>query len=150
MSKTVAFASDHRGYALKTLLIAKAGELGWQVLDLGTDSETRCDSLDYAKKMAEALAGEIPPELGVLICGSGNGIAQAANRYASVIAAVAHDATTARMAREHNNANVMALGAHVVGQEVALECLAVFLRTPFLGGRYAAREVKLRALGGLK
>lgn len=150
MPKTIAFASDHRGFPLKALLLEKAGALGLQAVDLGTDSEARCDSMDYAQKMAQALNGPNPPDLGVLICGSGNGIAMVANRYAGVIAAVVHDATTARLAREHNHANVMALGAHIVGQEVACECLEVFVRTAFLGGRYAEREAKFRALGGLK
>lgn len=149
MSKTIAFAADHRGFALKGILLDRVKELGHQAVDLGTDSEARCDSMDYALKMAQVLTGRTPPDLGILICGSGNGIAMVANRYAGVIAAVVHDATTARLAREHNNANVMALGAHIIGQEVALECLEVFLRTGFLGGRYAEREAKFRALGGL-
>ncbi|MEJ0063612.1 MAG: RpiB/LacA/LacB family sugar-phosphate isomerase [Alphaproteobacteria bacterium] len=148
-SKTVAFAADHRGFPLKELLVAKARELGHQVIDLGTSSEDRCDSIDYAIKMARAFSGDAPPALGVLICGTGNGIAMVANRYASIIAAVVHDATTARMAREHNNANVMALGAHIIGKEVAFDCLETFLNTEFLGGRYAVRETRLRGLGGL-
>ncbi|MBI1272578.1 MAG: RpiB/LacA/LacB family sugar-phosphate isomerase [Alphaproteobacteria bacterium] len=146
--QTIAFAADHRGFALKTELVAYAGKQGYGVLDLGTDSEERCDSIDYALKMAQTMAAG-KAALGILICGTGNGIAQVANRYKSIICAVCHNSTLAKLARQHNDANVMALGAHVIGREVALDCLDAFVKTDFLGGRYGERREKLAKLGGL-
>jgi ribose 5-phosphate isomerase B len=146
--KTIAFAADHRGFALKTELVEHARKQGLNVIDLGTDSEERVDSIDYAQKMVRAIR-EHKAELGVLICGSGNGIGQVANRYKGIICAVCHNSTTAKLARQHNDANVMSIGAHVTGREVALDCLDAFVQTPFLGGRYGERRKRLDDLGGL-
>jgi ribose 5-phosphate isomerase B len=144
----IAFACDHRGFALKTELLEHARKHNHQLLDLGTHSEERCDSIDFAQAMAKALA-EKKAQLGILICGSGNGIAQVANRYKNIICAVCHNSTTAKLARQHNAANVMALGAHVIGREVALDCYDAFVKTEFLGGRYGERLERLEKLGGL-
>ncbi len=144
----IALAADHRGYPLKSLLIAWLEARGHAVADLGTNDEERCDSLDFARKMAEYM-GAHPGHLGVLICGTGNGIAMAANRYKAVRAALCFNGTMARLARQHNDANVLALGAHIIGVEVAYDCMDAFLAAKFLGGRYAERCDRLNELGGL-
>lgn len=144
----LAFAADHGGFALKGLLLAFAKDQGWPTLDLGTHSEERCDSMDFAVLMARALKEE-RAQRGVLICKSGNGIAMVANRFAHLRVAVVHNGTTARLAREHNDANVISFGAHIIGQEVALECVKIFYTTKFLEGRYAERRDRFSSLGGL-
>lgn len=145
---TVPIASDHRGFALKAVFIEWLKKQGHTPVDLGTHSEDRCDTIDFAMKMAAHMKAN-PGQLGVLICGTGNGIAMVANRYKAVRAALCFNSTMARLAREHNDANVLAIGASVTGEAVALDCLETFLKTPFLGGRYAERRDRLTALGGL-
>ena len=148
MKTTVLLASDHRGFRLKSTLISWLQEHDYTPKDLGTDSEERCDSIDYAMKMAKEI-GLGANQFGVLICGTGIGISMAANRYRAIRAALCFNGTMARLARQHGDANVLALGAHVIGDEVALDCLQIFLETKFLGGRYAERCDKLTNLGGL-
>lgn len=140
--KPIALAADHGGYSLKQVLITMLEQDGVPVLDLGTDGPASVDYPDYAKAMADALA-DGRAERGVVICGTGIGISIAANRYAHVRAALVHDVTTTRLTRLHNDANVLALGARVIGEEVAKDCLRVFLDTPFEGGRHARRVAKL-------
>ena len=142
MADAVALACDHAGVALKQELRAALERAGRSVVDLGTDGPDSVDYPDFADRMAEALA-EGRASLGVLLCGSGIGISIAANRHRHVRAALCHDATTARLAREHNDANVLVLGSRVVGVQTALDCLEVFLATPFAGGRHARRVSKL-------
>jgi ribose 5-phosphate isomerase B len=142
MADAVALACDHAGVALKQELRAALERTGRRVVDLGTDGPDPVDYSDFADRMAEALA-EGRASLGVLVCGSGIGISIAANRHRHVRAALCHDATTARLAREHNDANVLVLGSRVVGVQTALDCLEVFLATPFAGGRHARRVSKL-------
>ena len=138
----VAIASDHAGFGLKTLLSKELGAMGLEVLDLGTDSETSVDYPDFGKALAEAIA-DGRASRGVLVCGTGIGISIAANRNPRVRAALCHDETMARLAREHNDANVLALGARIVGEEVAKNCLKVFLSTQFAGDRHERRVAKL-------
>jgi len=144
MSKkmTVAMASDHAGVALKSLLLEEARGLGHEVVDLGTEGPESVDYPDFGQALAEAVASG-RAERGVAVCGTGIGIAIAANRHAGVRAAVCHNDTAARLAREHNDANVLALGARLVGTEVAKDCLRTFLNTEFAGGRHARRVAKL-------
>jgi ribose 5-phosphate isomerase B len=144
----VPIASDHRGFELKSQCLGWIRDLGYAPKDLGTHDAARCDSLDFAVAMATEMDAN-PGQLGLLICGTGNGIAMAANRYRSLRAALCTNATMARLARQHNDANVLALGAHITGAEVARDCLETFLQTAFLGGRYAERRDKLTELGGL-
>ena len=144
----IPLAADHRGFPLKAQLIAWLKAHGYTPKDLGTASEERCDSLDYAVKMANELEAH-PGELGVLICGTGNGIAMAANRYQAVRAALCFTPEMARLAREHNDANALALGANVIDEKTAIACLKEFLEAKFLGGRYEERREKLTGLGGL-
>lgn len=140
--KTIAIASDHGGYELKTVLKEQLIERGITVVDLGTDGPSSVDYPDYAAAVAKVLR-EGRAEAGVLVCGTGIGISIAANRFPEVRAALVHDAFTARMARQHNDANVLCLGGRTIGIEVAKDCLAVFLDTEFEGGRHARRVAKL-------
>ncbi|HLN22716.1 MAG TPA: ribose 5-phosphate isomerase B [Patescibacteria group bacterium] len=142
--KIIAMASDHGGYELKSILKDELVKAGWQVLDLGTHGPDSVDYPDYAHAMATALS-DGQAERGVLICGTGIGISIAANRYAHIRAALVHDSFTARMSRQHNNANVLVLGGRVIGSEVAKDCLKSFLETEFEGGRHASRLAKIGA-----
>lgn len=142
MAEKIAIASDHGGFDLKTQLKQELERLGFEPLDLGTDSTASVDYPDFAVKMAQTLkAGTVTR--GVLICGSGIGISIAANRHAHVRAALCHDHLTARLARWHNNANVLCLGGRTTGVDVARDCLQVFLGTEFEGGRHQNRVAKL-------
>ncbi|MFN7174120.1 MAG: ribose 5-phosphate isomerase B [Thermaurantiacus tibetensis] len=139
----IAIASDHAGFPLKTLLAEDLRAGGHALEDLGAhDAETSVDYPDFGRACAEAVAGG-RADLGVVVCGSGIGIAIAANRVPGVRCALVHDHLSARLAREHNDANMIALGARLVGTETARDALATFLATPFAGGRHAARVAKL-------
>lgn len=142
MSDTVAIASDHAGFALKEALKAELALLGRTVLDLGTDGTASVDYPDFGRACAEAVASGRAGR-GVVVCGTGIGISIAANRNPAVRAALCHDATSARLAREHNDANILALGARLIGDEVAKECVRVFLSTAFAAGRHVPRVAKL-------
>jgi len=145
-SEMVAIASDHAGFQLKDVLKAELESLGHAVLDLGVGSEESVDYPDYGEKMARAIR-EGRATRGVLVCGSGIGISIAANRFAEVRAALCHDGLTARLSRQHNDANVLALGSRVIGVDTAKDCLKTFLETPFEGGRHERRVNKLTELG---
>lgn len=139
---TVAFASDHGGFALKQELIAFLRESGYETLDLGTDGVASVDYPDFAAAMAEAIkAGKV--SRGVLICGTGIGMSMAANRYPFIRAGLCHDVTDARLTRRHNDANVLALGGRTLGAETAKECLEAFLTTEFEGDRHVRRIAKM-------
>ena len=139
---TIAFASDHAGVAYKAMLIDEARSLGHVVLDLGPNSEVSVDYPDYGSKLAVAIA-EGRATLGVAICGSGIGIAISANRNPAVRAATCTSGLMARLARQHNDANVLALGSRIIGSDTARECLSQFLGHGFAGGRHAGRVAKL-------
>ena len=138
----IAVASDHAGFDLKEILKRDLQEAGHEVLDLGTHSTESVDYPDFGKAMGDAIASG-KAERGVLVCGSGIGISIAANRNPKVRAVLAHDVTSARLSREHNDANVIAFGQRLTGIEVAREALKVFLATKFEGGRHAGRVDKL-------
>lgn len=141
---TVALACDHAGFALKETLKAALVERGVEVRDLGAATPDPVDYPDRAHDLARAVAsGEAG--VGVVVCGTGIGVSMAANRHNGVRAALCHDVTTAVMARAHNDANVLALGARVVGAQVALDCLDAFLDTSFEGGRHQRRVAKIDA-----
>ena len=139
-SDIIAIASDHAGFDLKSALAADLRDQGYQVLDLGTDGGTSVDYPDFGYAMATALR-EGRVARGVLICGTGIGISIAANRHPEVRAALVHDTTGARLAREHNDANVVCFGGRTTGIETALDSLRVFLSIPFDGGERHARRV---------
>ena len=141
----VAIGSDHAGFALKGELAELLTVLGYEVNDLGTHSEDRVDYPDFGAAVAAEVA-EGRADFGVCICGSGLGIAMAANKVPGVRAAPLHDATSARLAREHNDANVACFGARLIGPETAKEALGAFCATDFEGGRHAPRVQKLDSL----
>lgn len=139
--ETIVIGSDHAGPPMKDLLKAELVRRGFTVLDLGTHGEKSVDYPDYGRAVGEAVvAGQA--ERGIVICGTGIGISIAANRIAGVRCAVCHDATSARLAREHNDANVMALGIRMVGTEVALDCLDAFITTSFSGSERHVRRIE--------
>lgn len=142
----IAVASDHAGFALKEILKEELRALEHPVLDLGTRNGATVDYPDVGYALAEALR-DGRARRGVLICGSGIGVSIAANRFAEIRAALIHDALGARLAREHNDANVICFGGRTIGAEVARDCLRVFLATPFEGGRHAHRVDKLSKPG---
>lgn len=138
----IALGSDHAGFELKLAIKAHLEGQGHAVLDVGTHSTASCDYPDFAQAACRAvLAGTA--ERAVLVCGTGIGISIAANRHPGIRCALVHDVTGARLAREHNDANVLALGARMTGAEVALDALRAFLATPFAGGRHERRVRKL-------
>ncbi|MBM3600349.1 MAG: ribose 5-phosphate isomerase B [Alphaproteobacteria bacterium] len=139
---TIAIAADHAGFEMKNLVRDELARLGHTVLDLGTDSSESVDYPDFADRLAVALADGRAGR-GVLVCGTGIGIAMAANRHRHVRAAVCHNTSDAKLARLHNDANVLALGARVIGPEVAKDCVATFFATAFEGGRHAKRVAKM-------
>ncbi|MDD9899753.1 MAG: ribose 5-phosphate isomerase B [Alphaproteobacteria bacterium] len=140
--KTVALAADHAGYELKGHIAAHLSAAGFKVLDLGTDSDARVDYPDYGYKLAEAIAAGTA-QRGIAVCGSGVGIGIAANRYKVVRAALCVNAEMAQLARQHNDANVLAMGARLIDVETALSCVDTFLSEDFEGGRHEGRVNKL-------
>ncbi len=141
----IALGSDHAGYELKTLLKSSLESWGYDVLDLGTDSASEpVDYPDYGAAVGRAVVSN-EAELGVACCGSGIGIAMAANKVPGVRAAVVHDVTSGHLAREHNHANVLCLGGRLTGSTVAVETVDAWLRaTP--EARHSARIEKLQQL----
>ncbi len=138
----IAVAADHAGFDLKEILKRDLQEAGFAVLDLGTNSTVSVDYPDFGKAMAEVIASG-KAERGVLVCGTGIGISIAANRNSKVRAALVHDVTSAKLSREHNDANVVAFGQRLIGVETARDALKAFLNTQFAGGRHAGRVAKL-------
>jgi len=135
-------AADHAGYDLKEALKQSLDRRGVSYHDLGTSSTDSVDYPDFAHRLADAIArGE--SERGLLVCGSGQGMAMAANRHHGVRAALALDEESARLSREHNDANVLSLGARLTSLEKAERILEVFLGTPFAGGRHERRVAKI-------
>lgn len=141
----IALASDHAGFAEKERLKPLLRELGLEVEDLGTVSEESVDYPDYARRVAEAVAdGRV--QQGVLVCGSGTGMAIAANKVQGVRAAVAWSEETARLARQHNDANVLALGARTTPEGDIKKIVRTWFETAFDGGRHSARVAKIREI----
>ena len=142
MNQTIAIGSDHAGFALKESLVGTLTQLGYAPIDLGTNGPDSVDYPDFAHALAEALGAD-KADKGVLICGSGIGISMAANRHPDVRAALVHDALGARMCRQHNDANVIVFGGRMIGIDVARDCLEIFLKTEFEGGRHQRRIDKI-------
>jgi ribose 5-phosphate isomerase B len=141
----IALASDHAGFRLKGAVARATGHMGHEVLDLGTWSE---DPVDYPPICAHCARVVVRGEadVGIVIGGSGQGEALAANKVRGARAALCHDEYTARFARKHNDANVLSLGARIVAEELALDIVAVFLATGFDGGRHAVRLAQISAI----
>lgn len=134
----VALGADHGGYELKEAIRMHLETQGLEVQDLGTNSTESVDYPKYGFAVGQAiLRGEA--DLGITVCGTGLGISMAANKILGIRAAVCSETFSARMAREHNNANVLSLGARVTGVGLALDIVDIFLKTEFVGGRHAHR-----------
>ena len=138
----IAIGCDHAGFPLKAAAVAALEAAGARVLDCGTNGPARVDYPDFAHKVCLAIT-QGRARAGVLICGTGNGMAMAANRHVDIRCGYAFDVTSARLTRAHNNANVIALGARLIGEEVAVDILRTFLATPYEGGRHDQRLAKL-------
>jgi len=141
----IALAADHAGVDLKDLLVAWLKEAGHNVADLGTHGHDSVDYPEYGAKLADAVAsGEA--ERGIVVCGSGIGISIAVNRNPACRCARVDEPLSAALAREHNDANVLALGARLIGSDMAKDCVATFLDTDFAGGRHQRRVDQLSHL----
>ncbi len=141
----IALGSDHAGFELKEDLRAYLADLTVEALDLGAYSPDAVDYPDVAAQVAQKVSrGEV--ERGLLICGAGIGMSIAANRFPGVRAALCHDSFTARVSREHNDANILVLGGRLIGKGLAREILQIWLETEFQGGRHQRRLDKITAL----
>ena len=141
----IAIGADHAGFSLKNQLGEHLRAAGHDVTDLGTHDEGRVDYPDFGAAVGRAVAGG-EADLGVCVCGSGVGIAMAANKIRGIRAATVHDVTSGRLAREHNDANIICIGERLTGPQVALDTLDAFVAAEFQGGRHTARVAKLDAL----
>ncbi|HZK25037.1 MAG TPA: ribose 5-phosphate isomerase B [Oscillospiraceae bacterium] len=141
----IAIASDHGGFHLKQQINTYLAEEGYISHDLGTMSAASVDYPDFALQVAEAVAGG-EYNLGIICCGTGIGVSIAANKVPGIRAAHCHDTFSARMSREHNDANVLTLGERVLGPGLALEVVAAFLQGSYAGGRHACRVEKIKAI----
>jgi len=142
VSERILIASDHAGFELKEKLERALGNMGFDVQDLGTNSAESTDYADYAHPLAQKVsAGEV--QRGVLLCGTGLGMSYTANRYPHVRAAVAWNPEIAKLAREHNDSNVLVVPARFVTEALGIEILRAWLDTPFEGGRHARRVDKI-------
>jgi ribose 5-phosphate isomerase B len=138
----IAIGSDHAGFSVKETIRKFLESAGYAIIDLGTSSEESVDYPDYGKAVGERVAAK-QSDLGIAVCGTGIGISIAANKVPGIRAALAHDVNTARLAREHNDANVLALGGRIVTADVAIEMVQIFLTTSYLGGRHQQRLDKI-------
>jgi ribose 5-phosphate isomerase B len=138
----IAIGSDHAGFLVKETIRKYLEASGYTVDDQGTSSEESVDYPDYGKAVGERVASK-QADLGIAVCGSGIGISIAANKVPGIRAALVHDVTTARLAREHNDANILALGGRIVTPEAAVEMVQTFLATAYLGGRHQRRLDKI-------
>ena len=140
--ETIAIGADHAGYGMKAQLALDLAKMGYDVLDLGTNSEVSVDYPDFGFAVSAAVKSGRAAR-GILVCGTGIGMTMAANRDPAIRAALCTGGLMARLAREHNDANVLALGSRIIGIEAARECVRQFLSTSYGGGRHADRVTKL-------
>ncbi len=138
----IALASDHGGFKLKEFLKKYIEKQNIDYIDLGTDSEESVDYPDFAAKMAQTIKNQ-QADMGILVCGTGIGISIAANRYHGIRAAILYDDDVARLAKEHNNANVVVFGGRTMSEEDCLRRLQIFWKTKFAGGRHERRIAKI-------
>ncbi len=143
MRMLIAIAADHAGFRLKALIVEFLKELGYEMVDLGTQSEEPVDYPDYARAVAEVIMSQ-KVDRGILICGSGVGACAAANKFPGIRAAICHDTYSAHQGVEHDNLNILCLGARVVGLELAKEIVRVWLSAVFSGAeRHRRRLAKI-------
>ncbi len=134
----IAIGNDHAALELKKVIKAYVEDMGHEVIDFGTHTADSCDYPVYGEKVARAVAGG-ECDLGILICGTGIGISLAANKVKGIRAAVCSESYSARLTRAHNNANIIAFGARVIGEDTAKDIVNAFINTPFEGGRHQRR-----------
>lgn len=146
MSLKIAIAADHGGFQMKSMIIDYLKSKGHTVQDLGTNSETRVDYPDFGYALAEVITRG-GADFGIGLCGSGIGMDIALNRYPAVRSALCTSIEMARLSRAHNNANVLTLGARLTENQMALDCIDMFLKTEFEGGRHETRVEKLGCVG---
>jgi len=142
MLKKIALASDHAGFHLKEAIKPYIESLGYEVLDLGASGTESVDYPDFGYKAADSVASG-DANMGVIVCGSGVGISIAANRNPKIRAALCQSAEVAKLSRQHNDANILSLGARIIDEKTAKECVREFLNTEFEGGRHQNRVEKL-------
>ncbi len=136
--KVIAVGCDHGGYELKDYLVEELNKMGYQVLDMGTKGPESVDYPEFAAKVAKAILNGDAPK-GILVCGTGIGISMAANRFRGIRAALCTSVEMAKLTREHNNSNIIAMGGRTTSKELALEMLNTFLTTEYEGGRHERR-----------
>ena len=145
----IAIGNDHAAVELKNQIMAYVKELGHEVENYGTDTNASCNYPEYGEKVARAVT-EGRADCGILICGTGVGISIAANKVKGIRAAVCSDVTTARLVKEHNNANIIAFGARIVGEELAKDIVKSYLEAEFLGGRHEKRVAMIAEIESRK
>ncbi len=138
-------ATDHAAYRIKSSVIEMLQDLGCEVVDLGPQNSDRVDYPDYAHKLCKEVLRDVG-SFGILICGTGIGMSLAANKHEGIRAALCHDAYTAQMAREHNDANVLCFGERVVGLGVIESIIDTFVKSDFEGGRHTQRVQKIEEI----
>ncbi len=138
MNKKITIGSDHAGYRLKLQIIDHLQKKGFEVIDVGTDSDASCDYPVFAHKVCKNIQDGVT-ELGILICGTGIGMSMAANKHRGIRAAACSDTFSARLTRQHNNANVLCFGERVVGYGLACDLVDNFVETEFEEGKHARR-----------
>lgn len=143
----IGIGSDHGGFELKEVIKDYLSDQGIEFIDYGTNSKDSVDYPDFGKKVAEAVVAK-EVDRGIIICGTGIGISIAANKVKGIRCALCGDTYSARMSREHNNANMLALGARVLGVDLALEIVATYLKSEFLAGRHEIRVNKISEIEG--
>ena len=141
-SKRVVLASDHAGFKLKEEIKKFLIKKRKKVLDLGTKNTSSVDYPDYAHLLSKKMK-KTENQFGILICGSGTGMSMAANKHKNIRAALCYDIKSAKLSRQHNNANVMTLGARLIKKNIAFKCVSTFLKTDFEGGRHLRRIKKI-------
>ena len=142
----IALGADHAGFSLKQIIAQHLLDSGYHIVDCGTDDESRVDYPDYGAAVGASVAdGEA--DQGIVVCGSGIGIIMAAGKISGIRAATVHDTESARLTREHNDANVVCFGERLIDEGVASEALRAWLDADFEGGRHADRVAKLDAIG---
>jgi ribose 5-phosphate isomerase B len=140
--KKVCIASDHGGYLLKENIKDLLIKNNISIIDLGPFKNKTVDYPDYAKKLASRIKGK-KSDVGILVCGSGTGMAISANKIKTIRAAVCYNAKSTRLSRQHNNANIIALGARLINKKLSFKLVEIFLKTKFEGGRHLKRVKKI-------
>ncbi len=140
--KKISLSSDHAGYKLKEKIKLHLLKKNFKVIDLGPKKNESVDYPDYAKRVARSISSK-KSNLGILICGSGTGMAMSANKFKKIRAAVCYNKASTRLSRQHNNANIIALGSRLTNTKIAIRLVNVFLNTKFEGGRHLRRVKKV-------